>query len=125
MIKHVVPNQKVITIRKAPCDKKNPYGVINRDAVERASHELKQSGLLLWMYLSLNQNGYEFALSNADVKAVWNMGRTQYNNAVNDLKEKGYLVNTEGNKWDFLEYPPVATTAENSYLAAKLQSKKK
>ena len=90
-----VPNQKVIKVNKAECNnacKENYYARINLQVMERAAQALDAGAFKLWVYFAKNQNGYEFALSSKDVEATFGMKIKQYNNAVDTLIEKGYLV---------------------------------
>lgn len=96
-------NQKVIKVCKANADADNVYGIINRKAAELAAHELSSGARLLWMYLAMNQDGYTFALSQKAIERDWNIKRRQYHNAVQELVEKGYLVQQKGNCFDFVE----------------------
>lgn len=67
--------------------------------------DLKGETFKLWCYLGKNQNGYEFALSKVDAMN-WGMGsKSSYDRAVKELIEKGYLVETSPNHYDFYELP--------------------
>lgn len=57
------------------------------------------------MYFAKNQNGYEFALSSKDAEKTFGIKIKQYNNAIKELEEKGYLVITKGNNYIFYETP--------------------
>ena len=63
----------------------------------------KASGFLLWCYLSLNQEGYELALSNVAVTETLGMSKDAYDTAVGLLIEEGYLVQRAGNTYDFFQ----------------------
>ena len=65
----------------------------------------RASGFLLWCYLSLNQEGYELALSNEAVKTACGMKKDAYDTAVSILMEEQYLVRKEGNTYDFYQFP--------------------
>ena len=102
------PNQKLIVIHKAVCDKEHTYTVINRKAMETAMKRMngrRASGFLLWCYLSLNQEGYELALSNEAVKTACGMKKDAYDTAVSILMEEEYLVRKQGNTYDFYQFP--------------------
>lgn len=71
--------------------------------------DLKGETLKMWLYLSKNQNGYEFALSRVDA-IKWGIGsKSSYDRAIAELKEKGYLVETSKNHYDFYEKPKEET----------------
>ena len=100
------PNQKSVTIHKETCDKGHIDSQFNRAAMEAAMKSMngrEASGFLLWCYLSLNQEGYELALSNIAVREATGMSKDAYDTAVRLLIEKGYLVQRSGNQYDFYQ----------------------
>ena len=102
------PNQKLIVIHKVLCDKEHTYTVINRKAMEMAMKKMngkRASGFLLWCYLSLNQDGFELALSNEAVLETCGIKKDAYDNAVAMLIEERYLVRKDGNTYDFFQFP--------------------
>lgn len=100
-----VPNQKIVTVNKEPCSKCKHYAMINIEAMEGASRDLRAGSFVLWCYFAKNQSGYQFALSSAAALESMGIKRDAYNNAVKELMEKGYLVNTCGNNYQFNEKP--------------------
>ena len=87
------------------CDEKHYYAKINLDALQTAMIDLKGESFKLWCYFSKNQSGYEFALSAVDA-IKWGVGsKSSYDRAVRDLVEKGYLVETTKNHYNFFEKP--------------------
>ena len=100
-----VPNQKIITVNKEPCSKCKHYAMINLEAMEGASRNLRAGSFVLWCYFAKNQSGYQFALSSAAALESMGIKRDAYNNAVKELMEKGYLVNTCGSYYQFNEKP--------------------
>lgn len=100
-----VTNQKIVTINKAKSDKQNIYGIVNVNAAQRASKVLKAGGFKLWVYFNLQQDGYRFELSSKHLKDTWGIGIKQYNNAIHELIEAGYLIqkNEESNLFKFDE----------------------
>ena len=108
-----VPNQKVVKVDKAPTDGKTPenyYAAVNLNALKDAAVDLKPGAFKLWMYFSMNQNGYEFALSSADVAETFGIKRDMYNTAIKELTDKGYLELKKGNLYIFHEIPVVVKT---------------
>ena len=99
------PNQKRIQINKIKCDGSHPYAIINQWAMQSAMRNLHGSGFKLWCYLAKNQPGYCFDLSKEDCKINWGMSKDSYYAAVNELKEKRYLIETIKNHFDFYEIP--------------------
>ena len=69
----------------------------------RRMHGQQASGFLLWCYLSLNQEGYELALSNVAVSEATGMSKDAYDTGVRLLIEEGYLVQRAGNTYDFFQ----------------------
>ena len=49
-----VPNQKIITVHKEPCDKQHYYAAINLDALRDASADLTAGAFRLWIYYASN-----------------------------------------------------------------------
>lgn len=98
-----VPNQKKIKINKEICDSSNLYATINLDALHAAMKDLTKIGAFkLWLYLSKNQDGYEFDLSCVDCGA-WGIKKDTYHNAVNELISRGYLIEIGKNRYIFRE----------------------
>lgn len=95
-------NQKEVKTEKATSNKENLYGIFNQEAMQKAAVELNGAAFKLYCYLNKNQDGYTFGLSKADA-TKW--GVSSYDRAVKELIEKGYLVNTMGNKYTFYEKP--------------------
>lgn len=94
-----VPHQKVIVMPPSGeriRDKQHKYGMFSIDEAQKVALELGSSAFVLYMYLQKNQDGYEFALSPADVKN-WGLGKTAYDNSVAKLIEYGYLVQKQDN----------------------------
>lgn len=111
----IVPNQKQIRVSKETCDVNHLYARINLYAMEEAARTLDAGAFKLWCYFSKNQNGYEFALSSKAVQEDFGIKIKQYNNAVKELEEKGFLVNTKGNNYIFNEIP-VNTKGNNDVI---------
>lgn len=108
-----VPNQKVVKVQKELCNKQNIYAAINIDAMESAARALDAGAFKLWVYFAKNQDGYEFALSSKEVEVTFGMKIKQYNNAVDNLIEAGYLVRQgDSNTYHFNE-KPVITKEDN------------
>ena len=75
------------------------------NALQYAMIDLKATGFKLWCYMNKNQDGHTFALSAVDA-IKWGVGcRKSYDNAVKELIEKGYLVETSSNHFTFYELP--------------------
>ena len=103
------PNQKIVKIHKAQCDKTHLYSVINLDAMRgamKAFNGREANAFLLWCYFAMNQQDYEFALSNKAVEEAIGVKKDAYDSAIAKLIKAGYLVNDGGNRYSFYEEPP-------------------
>ena len=84
-----------------------------------ASRELGATALRLYLYLASNANGYNLALSPAAIDAEIGMPRSTYHEQFKVLVEKGYLVETKGNQYEFYEVPqPAAGKTKEKALSA-------
>lgn len=111
-----VPNQKIVTVSKEPCDEINIYVKMNVDAIDQALMNLKQGSVLkVWMYFAKNQNGYTFELSSKHVMAYCNITDKTYREAIKTLIEKRYLVPRADNSnlYDFYEIPVKITVPKD------------
>ena len=97
------PNQKIITVEKEKCDKQHLYTTINLLALETAGAELKAGAFKLWVYIAKNQNNFTFGLSNKAVAECFGIKKDQYDKAVKELIEKGYLIKINNNEYVFKE----------------------
>jgi hypothetical protein len=83
--------------------------------MELAAQQLDAGAFKLWCYFAKNQDAYEFALSSKEVLAAFGMKIKQYNNAVDELKEKGFLTESSGNRYTFNEIA-VITKKDNEEI---------
>lgn len=97
------PNQKTITVIKEKTDKQNLYCKININALESAAAELQAGAFKLWIYFAKNTDNYVFGLSNKAVAETFGIKKDQYDKAVKELIEKGYLIETSKNHFEFKE----------------------
>lgn len=102
------PNQKTITTKGAEHanTKTGKYGLFNINAMQEAMTLLKPNTFKLWCYMAKNQNNYTFALSCVDACGFCKMTKKTYLTCVQELIDTGYLVNTNGNHYDFYEKLP-------------------
>ena len=98
-----VPNQKEVVVSKEKCNKENLYATINLAAMDKAAQDLDAGAFKLWTYFAKNQNGYKFALSSKAVERDFGIKIKQYNNAIKELTDKGYLVHIQGDSYEFHE----------------------
>ena len=60
---------------------------------------------MLYLYLASNANGYTLALSPAAIREAIGMPRSTYQDQILKLIDKGYLIQSTGNGFDFYEVP--------------------
>ena len=88
-----VPHQRVIDIKKQPCNAYNLFTTNNLKALDEAAGLLQSDGgFKLYVYMAKNQDKYSFALSSSDFRNWSGLGKTAYTTAFNELIDKGYLV---------------------------------
>lgn len=102
-----VPNQKIITVIKHKCDKNNLYSTINLQVKREAAQNLDAGAFKLWNYFADNQSYYTFGLSRTAIENAYGIKKRQYDNGIQELIEKKYLVKIEGtnNQYNFYEAP--------------------
>ena len=92
-----VPNQREVTVAKAPTDKAHLYTANNLAALDEAARRLQsKGGFKLYMYLAKNQDKYSFNLSSTDFMLWSGLGYTAYATAFSELADEGYLILKEG-----------------------------
>ena len=92
-----VPNQREVTVAKAPTDKAHLYTANNLAALDEAARRLQsKGGFKLYMYLAKNQDKYNFNLSSNDFMLWSGLGYTAYTTAFAELEEEGYLILKDG-----------------------------
>lgn len=100
-------NQKTITTRKTLSDKDHLYGVMNVAAMLSAAHRLTDRAYKLYVRMMLHQDGHTYALSPVEINSSIGMSDKRYREAVKELIDKGYLVQSEKHKslYTIFEYP--------------------
>ena len=89
--------------------------------MELAARTLNAGAFKLWCYFAKNQGGYQFALSSADAEATMGIKIKQYNNAVDELIQKRYLVRSAdgGNHYDFYEVANAVISSQDNAVITK------
>ena len=100
----IYPNQRVIIIKENATTENNAI-ILDYETTMKAMRDLKPTTFLVWIYLNANENGCEFALSRVDVMNQTGIGSSSYDRAIKELKEKGYLIHTTDNCYDFYAVP--------------------
>ena len=115
MAKITYPNQRVVNVHREPIN--TDFLGIKNENWQYAARDLKPYGCMLYLYLASNRNNYKLALSPAAVRQAIGMAQSTYRDQFNILLEKGYLVQTGGNTFDFFEKPR-AVVKENEETRA-------
>lgn len=110
------PNQRMIHVNREPLRK--DFLGINNDNWKSASRDLHPHALLLYLYLASNANNFTLALSPAAVRQEIGMARTTYHDQFHILVDKGYLVPTHGNTYEFYEIPHASRDTTKNNLSA-------
>ena len=106
------PNQRIVKIHRESV-KRDFLGISNENW-QAAARNLRPHALLLYLYLASNADGFTLALSPAAVREAVGMARSTYTDQVQVLIDKGYLVHSHGNTYEFFEIPqPRAVTTQN------------
>lgn len=100
---YTVPNQRIVTVHREPA-KSDFLGIKNENWMY-AARDLGAHALKLYLYFASNANGYTFALSPAAIRQAIGMARSTYQDQIENLIAKGYLVQTGVNSFDFYEVP--------------------
>ena len=106
------PNQRMVKVHRERATA-NFLGIKNENW-QAASRDLGAHGLQLYLYLASNADNYTLALSPTAVRQAIGLKRSTYHDKFHELEEKGYLVNTHGNTFEFYEVPHAAAQTKNS-----------
>lgn len=120
-----VPNQREITVAKAPTDKAHLYTANNLAALDEAARRLQsKGGFKLYMYLAKNQNKYSFNLSSNDFMLWSGLGYTAYTTAFEELKEEGYLILKEGTETTYTFFDKSQLPPKEKEITIKIPEEK-
>ena len=97
------PNQRMIQVHREPIE--SDFLGIKNENWQAASRDLGAHALRLYLYLAANADNYSFALSPADIRQRIGMPTSTYRDQFLILVDKGYLVQSGNNKFDFYEIP--------------------
>ena len=109
---YTFPNQRVITINRESA--KSDFLGIKNENWQAAARDLGAHALMLYMYLASNANGYNLALSPAAISQAIGMPRSTYHDQFAKLINRGYLVQKNGNGYDFFEVPQLRVVYEST-----------
>ena len=116
MARITYPNQRIVNVHREPINA--DFLGIKNENWQYAARDLKPYGCMLYLYLASNRNNYRLALSPAAVRQAIGMAQSTYRDQFNILLEKGYLVQTGGNTFDFFEKPRVVVNENEETRAA-------
>lgn len=110
------PNQRMVQVhREKPT---TDFLGIKNENWQAASRDLGAHALNLYLYFAANADNYTFALSPADIRQTIGMPTSTYRDQFLKLVDKGYLVQSGSNKYDFFEIPqPRNTPMQNENCA--------
>lgn len=108
------PNQRMIKIHREPV--KADFLGIKNENWQSASRDLGAHALQLYLYLASNANNYTIALSPVAVRQAIGMARSTYHDQFHKLVDKGYLIPSHGNTYEFYEIPQAVTQTKNEML---------
>lgn len=103
---YTFPNQRTIKINREAA-KRDFLGIKNENW-QAAARDLGAHSLMLYLYLASNADGYCLALSPVAVRQAIGMARSTYHDQFHRLVDKGYLVPSAGNTFEFYEVPKAA-----------------
>lgn len=112
------PNQRMVRVHREPI--KSDFLGIKNENWQAASRDLGAHALQLYLYLASNANNYTLALSPAAVRQAIGMARSTYHDQFNKLIDRGYLVLSHGNTYEFYEAPNSDTQSKNAASAEGL-----
>jgi len=109
------PNQRMVCVHRERAAR-DFLGIKNVNW-QAASRDLGAHALQLYLYLASNADNYLTALSPSAISQSIGMARSTYHDQFKKLVNKGYLVQSSGNTFDFYEVPQTDTQLKNSMSA--------
>ena len=109
------PNQRMVRVHREPA--KSDFLGIKNENWQAASRDLGAHALQLYLYLASNANNYTVALSPVAVRQAIGMARSTYHDQFHKLVDRGYLVPSNGNTFEFYEVPQAATQTQKEVSA--------
>ena len=101
------PNQKTVVIHREPV-KSDFLGIKNENWMA-AARDLRPFAFMVYLYLAANANGFKLALSPAAIRDAIGLSVSTCNDQIKVLIDRGYLVPSHGNTYDFYEVPQPRT----------------
>lgn len=103
MAKNTFPNQRTVIIHRERVS--SDFLGIKNENWQCASRTLGAHALRLYLYFAANADNYSLALSPAAIEAAIGIPRSTYHDQFRKLINYGYLVQRNGNQYDFYETP--------------------
>ena len=97
------PHQRMVKVHRESV--KTDFLGIKNENWKAASRNLRPPAFLLYLYLASNANNFTVALSPAAIRQEIGMARSTYHDQFHILVDKGYLVPSHGNTFEFFETP--------------------
>ena len=110
------PNQRIVHIHREKA-KSDFLGIKNENWMY-ASRDLGAHALRLYLYLAANADGFNLALSPADIRQRIGMPTSTYRDQFLVLLDKGYLVPNKGG-YDFYELPQTRATQSSNQCESR------
>ena len=95
---------KEFSIIKTKMDNDHPYYKANKSASQEAMVSLSRSAFYLYSYFLQNDDGWVGTLRRAHVMKITGLSKSAYYRAMDELIDKGYLVDTNDG-YEFYENP--------------------
>ena len=109
------PNQRMVRVHRERAA--SDFLGIKNENWQAASRDLGAHALQLYLYLASNANNYTVALSPVAVRQAIGMARSTYHDQFHKLVDRGYLVQSTGNTFEFYEVPQAATQTQKEVSA--------
>ena len=109
------PNQRMVRVHRERASA-DFLGIKNANW-QAASRDLGAHALQLYLYLASNANNFTVALSPQAVRQTIGMARSTYHDQFHKLVDRGYLVPSNGNTFEFYEVPQAATQTQKEVSA--------
>lgn len=98
-----VPNQRIVHINRERVS--SDFLGIKNENWKAAARDLGAHAVLLYFYFASNKDNFSLALSPAAIRQSIGMPPQTYRDQFLKLIDKGYLVQTGGNVYEFYEVP--------------------
>lgn len=98
-----VPNQKIVKVHKSKYN--SHFLQIGINEWQEAVKAMCQSEFALYLYLAGNADGFNLELSQKAFENATGYKKSSYHDALKKLERLGYLMQAQGNIWEFYTSP--------------------